>query len=957
MTFTKNVILFFFFIIVSQFSIAQNYKNYTIEDGLPSNHVYRISQDNLGFIWIITDKGMVKFDGKEFKLFTTQTGMPINDIWNIRITPDNKVWYFSKSTELGYIENDSIHTFTSKTENEVLSPRSIGQSNNSLFFQSGNFSYELKNNHFEKTNLLRSRDSVYRSNIIGDSLISYFEKSNDLDLITFRKKNDELVWEVPFSPQFDFNFTNYGQLNDSLYYFLSNKDILFYNFKAHTRNIVKYKDQLNVDLVNISRLHDINNQIQVTGEHFVAYLSEDYNLVNIKRLSRELDTHFSFIDKSGNIWSASFSKGVFFHPVEKFNTNSYFVNDKVQHLKLIDDQIYTTIYKKGLFIYNPKTNSFDLKKKNEHFAYEFKKFDSLNFKIYSTEKELFTFKHNKFSVIDNHYSFRETNVLGRKFEFHNGFLYANNHEGINKFNPDGIKFIEQHKSLAINNLVSFQGKLMLGSSSGLKQLVNNVIVDIGDVELFKLPIIVVKKLNNSTLLVGTDGFGVYTFNGINANWLKVTEGLSVEDIFVESENKFWIATQKGVYKLTEKGKTYGVEDSYFKSDGLLTDKVNSIVVKDSLLYAGTDIGISSFNYNKSYNNQNHNIYIKNVLLGNEKLQPDNVSVKFKKDNNIQFNFGFIDFQNQDNITTSYRLVPLQNQWTTINTNQINLNNLSPDNYTLEIKAVSHDKKEEIKQISIEIKPNFWQQPWFQILAIILGVLLVVYTVYFLIKKSQKKHHQKLLFEKNLAEIQLKALRSQMNPHFVFNSLAAIQYYINNNDFESSEAYLLKFSKLVRQFFEQAKENEIFISDEINLLRSYLEIEKLRFKNKLNFNFYIDKKLNVDKIKIPTLLLQPIVENAVNHGVFNKMDAGTIEIKFIYIDELTYNVEIVDDGVGIKNTIQSKKRGVKSSSVLKDRVYFLNQSGEWNIEYTTTEAFPELKEPGNISIFKIKKIIK
>ena len=137
----------------------------------------------------------------------------------------------------------------------------------------------------------------------------------------------------------------------------------------------------------------------------------------------------------------------------------------------------------------------------------------------------------------------------------------------------------------------------------------------------------------------------------------------------------------------------------------------------------------------------------------------------------------------------------------------------------------------------------------------------------------------------------------------------------------------------------------------------MEIEKLRFKNKLNFKFYIDKKLNVDKIKIPTLLLQPIVENAVNHGVFNKMDAGTIEIKFIYIDELTYNVEIVDDGVGIKNTIQSKKRGVKSSSVLKDRVYFLNQSGEWNIEYTTTEAFPELKEPGNISIFKIKKIIK
>ncbi len=93
MKYLKKLILFSFFALAGNFSLAQNYINYTISDGLPSNHVYRITQDNLGFIWIITDKGMVKFDGKTFKLFTTQTGMPINDVWNIRVTPDNKVWY------------------------------------------------------------------------------------------------------------------------------------------------------------------------------------------------------------------------------------------------------------------------------------------------------------------------------------------------------------------------------------------------------------------------------------------------------------------------------------------------------------------------------------------------------------------------------------------------------------------------------------------------------------------------------------------------------------------------------------------------------------------------------------------------------------------------------------------------------------------------------------------------
>lgn len=900
---------------------------------------------------------MVKFDGKTFNLFTTQTGMPINDIWNIRVTPDNKIWYFSKSRELGYIENDSIYKFTSNIENEVLSPRIIGQSNDSIFFQSGNSSYELKNNFFVKSLLNKKAKYINVENIIGDSVISYLVSDRKSDSIFFKNKFDKIVWDETFNSEIENETLVHGQLNDSLHFYLSDKGIVFFNFKSHLRKTLNYKDQLNVSSVNISRLHDVNNKIQVTGEHFVSYLSKDYNLTDIIYLPEELDTHFSFIDKSGNLWSASFSKGVFFHPIEKLNSNTYFLNNKVQNIELIDGQIYTSVYKKGLFKYNPEKERFDSKLKNLHFNYQINKIDSIDIKIFSTEIEVYTFNDDKFTLKKNHYKYRNSNVLGRKFVYFNGFIYSNNHEGINKLDSKTFKYIENYKGLAINNIIPFNEELILGSSSGLKKLTDKVIVNIGEDELFKLPVLVVEKLNNSTLLIGTDGSGVYTYDGYKANLLKETDNLSVEDIFVENENEFWIATQKGVYKLIETDTTYSIGASYFKSDGLLTNKVNSIVVKDSMLYAGTDIGVSSFNYNKLYKNDLNSIYIKNILIGNKKFKSDDISVKFKRDNNVQINFGLINFQNQDNITTSYRLFPLQKKWTIINSNQINLNNLSPDDYILEIKVLNHENIEMVKQIPIEITPVFWQKLWFQILAILLGVFLFGYSIYYFIKKVQQKKHQKLLLDKELSEIQLKALRAQMNPHFVFNSLAAIQYYINNNDFEASENYLVKFSKLIRKFFEITKENEILISDEIKLLNGYLEIEKLRFKNKLNFNIIVDKKLNLKTTKIPTMILQPIVENAVNHGIFNKLENGHVEIRFAYIDDDNFIVEIKDDGVGMINTKKHRKNKIISSTVLKDRLYYLNKSGEWEIGYSNKEVFPDLKEKGNISIFTIRKLVK
>jgi LytS/YehU family sensor histidine kinase len=151
------------------------------------------------------------------------------------------------------------------------------------------------------------------------------------------------------------------------------------------------------------------------------------------------------------------------------------------------------------------------------------------------------------------------------------------------------------------------------------------------------------------------------------------------------------------------------------------------------------------------------------------------------------------------------------------------------------------------------------------------------------------------------------------------------------------------------------DEEIAINDEIALLKNYLEIEKLRFREKLNFSFSIDDKIDGAHTNIPTMLLQPVVENAVNHGIFNKEDNGNLTISFKKVNANELDVEIMDDGVGFAKTKKEHNGKINSSLILKDRLFYLNRSQNWKIDYSTTEVYPDRSDKGNISRFTIKKL--
>jgi signal transduction histidine kinase len=332
-----------------------------------------------------------------------------------------------------------------------------------------------------------------------------------------------------------------------------------------------------------------------------------------------------------------------------------------------------------------------------------------------------------------------------------------------------------------------------------------------------------------------------------------------------------------------------------------------------------------------------NIYIEKATYNNNKISNTNSVIKYTADNNTTFSVSTINYdENTKDFRYEYKLNPVQKNWISTTSKNINFTELEPNKYNLEFKANGIEQN-----FMFKITPLWYQRLLVKITISTLLLSLIVLALLKIRNREIIKKTVKLNTQKQLAEYELHALRSQMNPHFVFNSLNSIQYYITKNDIELSEKYLVKFSRLIRKFFDFSRAKFISLEQEISLLTNYLEIEKMRFGNDFKFEFNIDSKLELNQQKIPSMLLQPIVENAVNHGLFHNEGKGKITIDFIANSAQKFTVKISDNGIGLAEAKKIKEESIKthiskSSEIIKDRIDLLNKSNEWFITYVIKE---------------------
>jgi len=436
--------------------------------------------------------------------------------------------------------------------------------------------------------------------------------------------------------------------------------------------------------------------------------------------------------------------------------------------------------------------------------------------------------------------------------------------------------------------------------------------------------------SNGMVWIGTKGGGLVAYDWGNAthstkNWLSLggTPITNVNAIIPALNNQIWLAVQNQLVYIN--AKTYQSEAFDF-SDGQVLPIINCGTLntnQKSIIMAGEG-GLVSFLSNELLKNHKKiNAYLSSIEINGKKVPNPLLAVFTHETENINLNISAISISEGYKAIFRYKINE-QGNWVELpfGARNILLNQLSAGNYKVFIEAKLPGTGYG-KTFSYNFAiPYAWYQLWYvKLLAVFIGVAIVLGVFLFRLayvrnqlKVSQLVNEAALktsTFERQALELQLQALSAQMNPHFVFNCLNAIQECIVQGDSNTAQIYLSRFAKLLRRVLENQQHSSISLQEELDTLELYLSLEQLRFSNDFSWKFIIDEEIESEDISIPPLLLQPFVENAVWHGLRKKEGKKLIVIHCKLIGELIY-IMIADNGIGRKESVQAPPNHKKKS---------------------------------------------
>lgn len=303
-------------------------------------------------------------------------------------------------------------------------------------------------------------------------------------------------------------------------------------------------------------------------------------------------------------------------------------------------------------------------------------------------------------------------------------------------------------------------------------------------------------------------------------------------------------------------------------------------------------------------------------------------------NYLMVRFGARCFNSQHSYTYQYRLLGASDQWIT-NTSAVpyaRFPQLLPGSYTFEVRVVNHDGvASSVEAIKFNIAVPMYQQWWFYLLLVLLAAGAVAVVAFIRLRNARERERllrEAEILKKQMTQSKMSAIRSQMNPHFLFNALNTIQEFIVTNKRAIATDYLADFADLVRRFLEQSRQESITLQEEIDTLALYLKLEKMRFEEALTYHIQVEEGLEVELINIPVMLLQPYIENALKHGLLHKAGDRRLTVAFSKM-EGGFRCAIEDNGIGREASArineQRKKHRSFAVSAIAERVELLNAS--------------------------------
>jgi len=453
--------------------------------------------------------------------------------------------------------------------------------------------------------------------------------------------------------------------------------------------------------------------------------------------------------------------------------------------------------------------------------------------------------------------------------------------------------------------------------------------------------IVITKGPDNWLMMGTYGDGLQFFDPKSNKALLFNEENGLTDNYVcgiipIGSNRYWLSTFEGVSYFDFNEQSFY---NYKEEDGFSNNEFNRysfLKTNDGTNYLGSVNGLNVFRtkdlapssssgkiklagIKKYYGAEDslhvvrHNLDVKKTL----RLRPQ---VTF-----VELSFYSTDFTEWGPSNFYTKLQPYDNDWVFAEGQKVRYRNLPPGEYKLEVKG--QYGAEFLKMDIVSMAPIYstW---WFNlaVLALLTGIIAAI--AKYRINKFREEEEATREINKKFAELELQALQAQLNPHFIFNALGAIQHTVRDKNPERAEHFLTSFALLMRLFLESSKKKHITLAEEIELITRYVELEQLRFENRFDFVFDVDEQIDIYSTEIPSLLFQPFVENAINHGLFHKKGQGLLSISIKEKAEALH-CEIQDNGVGRKRSAEIQKATLRShksraTAIVNERLEILKK---------------------------------
>jgi ligand-binding sensor domain-containing protein len=938
-------------------------------EGLPDVEIYDVIEDAKGFVWIAADKGLYRYDGKEYVNFTTKNKRGLS-VFNLKEDAKGRVWCNNISGQFFYVKNDSLHLFIDiKDRVNHLIPRFI-VTKHSLEIVTDKGYYRVGLNNKEITQVKREKDDTeitpvydvikYQSSLFYVTTRVYKIDGNRTQLLKINDKK---------------NASRFFTINNDLYVNTVYRNLANPNLK---NKIFKYVDgeiieiELPKELVKrrINFIEQINNDVWIsTNKGLLVYAIKNNSFVYKKTLFLKEFVTKVMRDRNNNYWVSTIDNGLFIIP------NLEIVKQNLpKELQYITTMV--TIGKQ--LIYGTKRGKLVVKNSvtNELFSFNLLSSREISDLAYSKEKNIILISQDLNSYIWN----LNTNVISL-------FPRVSSSKDL-KILKNDVLFSGSKESYVLKNVLTSYNvrktkitKPKIINAQISKQIINkkplrekrsyaNILTKDGKIFVSYVDGVFVSNTKNETKEVKLNNesiFGIdFTETSDGVVWVStfkngvlgivndsvvynynINNGLSSNQtsILRADKNNLWIVNENSLQFVDRQFNTF---KRISIKDELSITKISSMVIEDNVIFIAGNNGIISFDKDKVFKNEAlPEVYFTSVKIKDESvdLEP-RYQLKYRN-NNMDFNFNANGFMSKENIVYYYRLFELETEWKTTTSNNVRYPSIPYGEYVFEVKAIHKNKLTEskVKNIRVKVIAPFWLQWWFYL--IIMIIISHLYAVR--IKKIKIKQEEQLAKEKldnKLVLSQLENLRSQMNPHFIFNALNSIQEYIITNDKYSASLYLSDFSKLIRKYLEQSRILEVSLKEEVETLRIYLELEKNRFDNSFEYQIEVDKNVDESKVLIPSLFLQPYIENAIKHGLLHKKGIKKLNVRFVFDKKINKLIcEIEDNGIGrvasleINKNIENYHKSF-STSATNDRIDLLNKDKENKIKSSIFDLYDE-----------------